>query len=54
MKGNNVPCRISGTVSFIHPVLDGMVVIYSLRNPSYPEQAWLAPKGAMAVDIHPK
>jgi dynein intermediate chain 1 len=43
-----------GSYSFIHPVLDGMVVIYSLRNPSYPEQAWLAPKGAMSVDIHPQ
>jgi len=39
--------------SFIHPIVDGLVVIFSLRNPAYPEQVWTAPKGAMGVDVHP-
>jgi len=42
----------SYVVNFTHPVRTGLVVIFSLRNTTYPEFVWTAPNGAMSCDIH--
>ena len=32
----------------------GVICLFSLKNPSYPEYACFSPCGVMCVDIHPK
>ena len=32
---------------------EGVVAVFSLKNPSYPEYLCLAPCGVLCVDIHP-
>ena len=33
---------------------NGMIMIYSLKNPSYPEFIYSTESGVMCLDIHPK
>lgn len=43
-----------GSFSFTHPITDGMVLIWSLRNPAFPEQIWISPRGCMCCAVHPQ
>ena len=45
---------------FLHPLSDdfmkqgnGLIVFYTLKNPSFPESAYETDSGVMCLDIHP-
>ena len=49
----NVEGRLFVADDFIKQT-NGMIMIYSLKNPSYPEFIYSTESGVMCLDIHPK